>query len=158
MFFLWMRCIDGYIQLEVSEWTLPGPSVGDVTDEGVGASCQPPFVLMPCGLYIWLAARLSLYPPVWLITWRRVSTCWIGSWWGVCLAAVSRHTSCIDCGPRCVHIGLFLELADVFLVSDSLVPKPVWYLWHCDAAFFGQLFFGLLAGIGVTEMGVKVLV
>lgn len=63
------------IQLEVSEWTLPGPSVGDVTDEGVGASCQPPFVLMPCGLYIWLAARLSLYPPVWLITWRRVSTC-----------------------------------------------------------------------------------
>lgn len=62
------------IQLEVSEWTLPGPSVGDVTDEGVGASCQPPFVLMPCGLYIWLAARLSLYPPVWLITWRRVST------------------------------------------------------------------------------------
>lgn len=36
----------GGLQLEVSEWTLPGPSVGDVTDEGVGASCQPPFV---CG-------------------------------------------------------------------------------------------------------------
>lgn len=30
-------------QLDVSEWTLPGPSVGEVTDEGVGASCQPPF-------------------------------------------------------------------------------------------------------------------
>lgn len=30
--------------------------------------------LMPCGLYIWLAVRPSLYPPVWLITWRRVST------------------------------------------------------------------------------------
>lgn len=30
-------------QLEVSEWTLPGPSVGEVTEEGVGASCQPPF-------------------------------------------------------------------------------------------------------------------
>lgn len=30
-------------QLEVSEWTLPGPSVGEVTDEGVVASCQPPF-------------------------------------------------------------------------------------------------------------------
>lgn len=30
-------------QLEVSEWTLPGPSVGEVTDEGVGASGQPPF-------------------------------------------------------------------------------------------------------------------
>lgn len=29
-------------QLEVSEWTLPGPSVGEVTEEGVGASCQPP--------------------------------------------------------------------------------------------------------------------
>ena len=30
--------------------------------------------LMPCGLYIWLAVSPSLYPPVWLITWRRVST------------------------------------------------------------------------------------
>lgn len=39
-----VRRRDGYIQLEVSEWTLPGPSVGDVTDEGVGASCHPPFV------------------------------------------------------------------------------------------------------------------
>lgn len=29
---------------------------------------------MPCGLYIWLAVSPSLYPPVWLITWRRVST------------------------------------------------------------------------------------
>lgn len=36
--------VGGGLQLEVSEWTLPGPSVGDVTDEGVGASCQPPFV------------------------------------------------------------------------------------------------------------------
>lgn len=51
-------------QLDVSEWTLPGPSVGEVTDEGVGASCQPPFALMPCGLYIWLAVSPSLYPPV----------------------------------------------------------------------------------------------
>ena len=32
------------------------------------------------------------------------------------------------------------------------------YLWHCDAAFLGQLFFGLLAGIGITEVGVEVLV
>lgn len=32
-------------QLEVSEWTLPGPSVGEVIEEGVGASCQPPFAL-----------------------------------------------------------------------------------------------------------------
>lgn len=29
---------------------------------------------MPWGLYIWLAVSPSLYPPVWLITWRRVST------------------------------------------------------------------------------------
>lgn len=29
-------------QLDVSEWTLPGPSVGEVTDEGVVASCHPP--------------------------------------------------------------------------------------------------------------------
>lgn len=36
--------MDGADQLEVSEWTLPGPSVGEVTEEGVGASCQPPFV------------------------------------------------------------------------------------------------------------------
>lgn len=35
--------MDGADQLEVSEWTLPGPSVGEVTEEGVGASCQPPF-------------------------------------------------------------------------------------------------------------------
>lgn len=35
--------MDGTDQLEVSEWTLPGPSVGEVTEEGVGASCQPPF-------------------------------------------------------------------------------------------------------------------
>lgn len=55
-------------------------------------------------------------------------TCWIGSWRGVCLAAVSGHAGCIDCSPGCVHVGLFLELADVFLVSDSLVPEPVWYL------------------------------
>lgn len=55
-------------------------------------------------------------------------TCWVGSWRGVRLAAVSRHAGCIDCGPRCVHVGLFLELSDVFLVSDSLVPEPVWYL------------------------------
>lgn len=37
----WRRGVED--QLEVSEWTLPGPSVGEVTDEGVGASCQPPF-------------------------------------------------------------------------------------------------------------------
>lgn len=55
-------------------------------------------------------------------------TCWIGSWRGVCLAAVSWHAGCIDCSPGCVHVGLFLELADVFLVSDSLVTEPVWYL------------------------------
>lgn len=29
-------------QLEVSECTLPGPSVGEVTEEGVTASCHPP--------------------------------------------------------------------------------------------------------------------
>lgn len=29
-------------QLEVSEWTLFAPSIGDVTEDGVTASCQPP--------------------------------------------------------------------------------------------------------------------
>lgn len=41
---------------------------------------------------------------------------------------MSRHAGGVDCGPRCVHVGFFLELADVFLVSDSLVAKPVRYL------------------------------
>lgn len=132
--------------------------MGEVTDEGVGASCQPPFVLMACGLYIWLAARLSLYPPVWLITWRRVSTCGVRSGGRVGLAAVSRHAGGADGGLGGVHVGLLLELANVLLVSDSLVPKPVGYLGHCDAALFGQLLFGFLAGVGVTEVGVEVLV
>lgn len=30
------------VQLEVSEWTLFAPSIGDVTEDGVTASCQPP--------------------------------------------------------------------------------------------------------------------
>lgn len=29
-------------QFEVSECTLPGPSVGDITEDGVVASCHPP--------------------------------------------------------------------------------------------------------------------
>lgn len=29
----------------------------------------------PCGLYMGFPPRASLYPAVWLITWRRVSTC-----------------------------------------------------------------------------------
>ena len=36
------RMADDEDQLDVSEWTLPGPSVGEVTDEGVVASCHPP--------------------------------------------------------------------------------------------------------------------
>lgn len=38
---------------------------------------------------------------------------------------VGGHVGGADGGPRRVHVGLFLELADVFLVSDSLVPEPV---------------------------------
>lgn len=37
-----MKIQEPAAQLEVSEWTLPGPSVGEVTDEGVAASCHPP--------------------------------------------------------------------------------------------------------------------
>lgn len=32
-------------QFEVSECTLPGPSVGDITEDGVVASCHPPLAL-----------------------------------------------------------------------------------------------------------------
>lgn len=38
---------------------------------------------------------------------------------------MSRHVGGADRGPRRVHVGLLLELADVFLVSDSLVAEPV---------------------------------
>lgn len=52
-------------------------------------------------------------------------TCRVGGGWRVGLAAVSRHAGCVDRGPRRIHVGLLLELADVFLVSDSLVAEPV---------------------------------
>lgn len=61
-------------QFEVSECTLPGPSVADIPEDGVVASCHPPLVFKPCGLYIVFPPRASLYPAVRLITWRRVST------------------------------------------------------------------------------------
>lgn len=55
----------------------------------------------------------------------RFPTCRVGSRRGVGLAAVSRHAGCVDRGPRRIHVGFLLELADVFLVSDSLVAEPV---------------------------------
>lgn len=55
-------------------------------------------------------------------------TCRVGSRRGVGLAAVSRHAGGVDRGPRRIHVGFLLELADVFLVSDSLVAEPVWHL------------------------------
>lgn len=51
-------------QFEVSECTLPGPSVGDITEDGVVASCHPPLAFRPCGLYIVFPPRASLYPAV----------------------------------------------------------------------------------------------
>lgn len=91
-------------------------------------------------LFLLKQSSLSLYRardvvhPTWFPASGRVMlTCWIGSWWGVCLAAVSRHAGCIDRGPCRVHVGLLLKLADVFLVSNSLVPEPVWYLTRQSA-------------------------
>lgn len=51
-------------QFEVSECTLPGPSVGDITEDGVVASCHPPLAFKPCGLYMVFPPRASLYPAV----------------------------------------------------------------------------------------------
>lgn len=39
---------------------------------------------------------------------------------------------------------------------DPLPPAA--YLRYCDAAFLCQLFFGFFTGVGVTEVGVKILV
>lgn len=39
---LWGEDALGVDQFEVSECTLPGPSVGDITEDGVVASCHPP--------------------------------------------------------------------------------------------------------------------
>lgn len=66
-------------------------------------------------------------------------TCRVGSRRRIGLAAVSRHAGCVDGGPRRVHVGFLLELADVFLVSDSLVAKPVWYLWSKATGAYRQL-------------------
>lgn len=52
-------------------------------------------------------------------------TCRVGSRRRVGLASVSRHAGCVDRSPRCIHVGFLLELADVFLVPDSLVAEPV---------------------------------
>lgn len=49
----------------------------------------------------------------------------VGGGGGVSLAAVGRHVGGADRRPRRVHVGLLLELADVFLVPDSLVAEPV---------------------------------
>lgn len=40
--------------------------------------------------------------------------------------------SCVHGRLRCVQVRLFLKLANVFLVPDSLVPEPVGYLEEGD--------------------------
>lgn len=37
-------------------------------------------------------------------------------------------------------------------------PLEPSHLWHCDAAFLGQLLFGFFTGVGVTEVWVKIFI
>lgn len=37
-------------------------------------------------------------------------------------------------------------------------PMVSSHLWHCDAAFLGQLLFGFFTGVGVTEVWVKIFI
>lgn len=85
-----------------------------------------------------------------------------------------------------IDICLLLELPDVFLIADPLVTKPVgnlrcwvervkWnpfsrtplpvtspkppeYLRDGDAALLGELLFGLLTRVGVTQVGVEIFI
>lgn len=52
-------------------------------------------------------------------------TCRVGSGGWVCLASMWGCISRTDGSSRSVHVGLLLELTNVFLVSDSFIPKPV---------------------------------
>lgn len=52
-------------------------------------------------------------------------TCRVWSWGWICLASVWGCISRIDGSSRSVHVGFLLELTNVFLVSDSFIPKPV---------------------------------
>ena len=65
---------------------------------------------------------------------------------------------CTGCCSRSVHVGLLLRLDDVLLVSDPLVAEPVADLGHGDAALPGQLLLGLLAGVGVGQVRVEILI
>lgn len=59
-------------------------------------------------------------------------TCRVWSWGWICLASVWGCISRIDGSSRSVHVGFFLELTNVFLVSDSFIPKPVGNLSRQD--------------------------
>lgn len=47
------------------------------------------------------------------------------------MASLRRHVGRAHSGSGSVHIGLFLELPDVFLIPDSLVSEPVGNLQTC---------------------------
>lgn len=44
------------------------------------------------------------------------------------MATVGGRVGCIDSSLGSIHVSLFLEFSNVFLVSNSLVSKPVRYL------------------------------
>ena len=79
---------------------------------------------------------------------------------------VRRHHGSRRPGGRCcrgrrsrrVHVCLLLGFDNVLLVSDPLVAEPVADLGHGDAALPGQLLLGLLAGVGVGQVRVEILV
>lgn len=59
-------------------------------------------------------------------------TCRVWSWGWICLASVWGCISRTDGSSRSVHVGFLLELTNVFLVSDSFIPKPVGNLSRQD--------------------------
>merc|ERR1719362_2417074 len=57
-----------------------------------------------------------------------------------------------------VHDGFLLGLHDVLLVADPLVPEPIANLRYSNSTLSSKLLLCLLAGVGVGQMGVEVLV
>ena len=61
-------------------------------------------------------------------------------------------------GAGGVHVGLLLGFDNVLLVADPLVAEPVADLGHGDSALPRQLLLRLLAGIGVGQVRVEILI
>merc|ERR1712127_926118 len=57
-----------------------------------------------------------------------------------------------------VHVGFLLGLRYVLLVADPLISEPVVHLRYSNSTLPSELLLCLLAGVGVGQVGVEVLV